>query len=191
MRITHVTCVSTGLTVVTVERSAVLVDRSLKDGTLLAGLVNWFNRDTVSRLAVLVLLLGARKYKSNNHECLQRTMTKSDKVCPVSLRTLHALVQHRVPEGTDATTIVNIHEEYKTQIKQLTRTRFHPFCRGANKLHMHIEGPRSGCLETCIAQLNFVKWLLNQEIVTSSGQVATWLPDYKPRSRRKGASNPT
>ena len=58
--------------------------------------------------------------------------------------------------------IYNIYVSYKLQLKSYSKKLFDPFCRG-DRICLQIS--RTNVLETTVGQLNFFRWIIDQELL--------------------------
>lgn len=119
----------------------------------LVGLVNWYNTNPKERLEPLICLTSPTK----------RARTKA------SLRRLDHIVR-TVLRSCPA--LEPMHADYKAQVHANKRHMFDPFCR-ARIIHLHVtHGGVRRRVRTCVAQLNFVRWVLERNIVTPSAVIS-------------------
>lgn len=95
----------------------------------------------------------------------------TSKDSPVSLRLLDWLVTNYakknnivyIQERNDTKVSFNMFMEYKAQLKAYSKKFFDPFCRRDRVDMMNSNGELQ---QTTVAQLNFFKWALNNNVIT-------------------------
>lgn len=70
--------------------------------------------------------------------------------------------KHRLLFARPNGSIVDIHSSYKSHLRSFGKNRFDIFRRG-KKITIPVDG---GTIETTLAQLNFIRWLINHDVLT-------------------------
>jgi hypothetical protein len=137
--------------------------RLTKYNLTLEGLVNWYNECPRSRILPLVRLIAPLSDKTQSQ---RRT----------SLRTLDFMVRTYLRHASKHSAEVglkDLYDEYKQQIRFYTRRMFDPFCRSDKILLWLVAGDKSFGLETCVAQINFVKWVIERGLLLDNSEIPT------------------
>ena len=69
--------------------------------------------------------------------------------------------QHRLLFARSNGSVVDIHSSYKSHLRSYGKSRFDIFRRG-KKISINVDGE---VIETTIAQLNFIRWLINHDVL--------------------------
>lgn len=70
--------------------------------------------------------------------------------------------QHRLLFARSNGSIVDIHSSYKSHLRSFGKGRFDIFRRG-KKINIDVAGTN---IQTTLAQLNFIRWLINHDVLT-------------------------
>jgi hypothetical protein len=86
-----------------------------------------------------------------------------DHKCGVSLRTLETFVtkKNTVTYTTKTGKTFVVHVAYKSSLDGYSKKLFDPFCR-TERIDFQVEGRN---LSTTVAQLNFIKWCIVNEVI--------------------------
>jgi len=152
----------------------------------LIGLINWYNGNASARIPPLIHL----------------TCPKRRSRAQASLRRLDHIVRNVLRTRTG---LEELHADYKTQIHHYKRCLFDPFCRSKTiylKIIAHEPHRKSDSnynqlgiahrdtnhlkaeliIRTCAAQLNFVRWVIDRNVISSASIISPSLVDksYTP-----------
>jgi len=147
--------------------------------TLLVGLVNWYNANGPERIHPLILLTSPRALKGRENKA--------------SLRRLDHIVRSELTRMRQH----ELYDDYKSQIKSFRRKLFDPFCR-ADILTVVIRlesndgtPPRHARVRTCVAQMNFVRWVLERGVIDCNSRISACFFSSGPRSDSQDQRNKT
>ena len=166
----------------------------------LIGLINWYNGNASDRIPPLIHLTCPKKRSR-----VQASLRRLDHIVRNVLRTRPGLAE--------------LHADYKTQIHLYRRYLFDPFCRSrtiylkittgdpGNLEHSKHGGQTSGAkpgksesmhptvIRTCAAQLNFVRWVIDRNVISSKSIISpalvdkSYTPGYCVKKQRSNLSN--
>jgi hypothetical protein len=146
------------------DRSHVALSRAdttlalTRQQTLLVGLVNWYNANGPERIHPLIQLTSPRAVKGREKRA--------------SLRRLDHIVRTELTRMRQH----ELYDDYKSQIKSFRRKLFDPFCRAdilTLVIRRHDGGaPRRVRVRTCVAQMNFVRWVLERGVIDCNSRIS-------------------
>jgi len=115
------------------------------------------------------LLLDKLKvfYESNHYKELDRILKILNGDSVISLRILDWFVTNYAKKNYIVYTLTNgtrfkVYNDYKLKLKAYSKKRFDPFCRWEK---ITIPYKNNTLIQTTIGQLNFFKWVLENEII--------------------------
>ena len=79
------------------------------------------------------------------------------------------IINPSAPNPNSSSSIFNVHESYKLQLKAYSKRQFDPFCR-RKRINFHYEDKSSGenkimKIKTTVGQLNFFRWAIENSII--------------------------
>ena len=114
------------------------------------------------------LLLDKLKlyYAENNYDHLDKILTILNGQSKISLRIIDWFVTNYSKQQYVVVNLINgkrfkVYNDYKLKLKAYSKKRFDPFCRWEKTVIPY----RQDHIQTTIGQLNFFKWVLDNEII--------------------------
>lgn len=93
--------------------------------------------------------------------------------------------QHRLLFARPNGSIMDIHSSYKSHLRSFGKNRFDIFRRG-KKISIRVDGDT---IETTLAQLNFIRWLINHDVLTYLEENKTRLMDMQKDAQKPRDEN--
>lgn len=152
-----------------------------RDGILLQSLLDYFH-NRPDKLKIMMSIILDQKQNTNDNKISLRIIDHF--VTNYSKDYIKDIVNNKTIEG------LNVHNQYKSQLKMWGKKLFDPFARHASKNKINkftFYHNNDDHFSTTIGQLNFFKWLLDTNILPYiSENIQAIRNDIRNRDSKKG-----